>query len=88
MQAWQRCARCERRTNRENGLCKHCMLRRAGASALRGLKEKDYSADELEFMRALDAYKREQQRPFPTCCEVLEVVKSLGYRKEQKEGEG
>ncbi len=47
--------------------------------------DKDYTADELEFMRALDAYKREKSRPFPTCCEVLEVLKGLGYRKEKGE---
>jgi hypothetical protein len=45
--------------------------------------ERDYSADELEFMRAMDDYKRKHGRMFPTCSEVLEVVKSLGYRRQQ-----
>jgi hypothetical protein len=36
---------------------------------------------EREFMVALDRYKRSHHRPFPTCCEVLAVLKSLGYRK-------
>lgn len=43
--------------------------------------ERDYDADELEFMAAIDEYKREFCRPFPTWSEVLEVVKSIGYRK-------
>ena len=43
--------------------------------------ERDYTADEIEFMQALDAYKRNSGRMFPTCSEILEVVKSLGYRK-------
>lgn len=43
--------------------------------------ERDYSNDELEFMRALDEYKRKSRRMFPTCSEVLEVVRSLGYVK-------
>ncbi len=30
-------------------------------------------------MNALDDYKRSSGRMFPTCSEVLEVVRSLGY---------
>jgi hypothetical protein len=43
--------------------------------------ERDYSPDEIEFMGALDEYKRTSGRMFPTCSEVLEVIKSLGYVK-------
>ena len=43
--------------------------------------ERDYSVDEVEFMNALDRYKHESGRMFPTCGEILEVVRSLGYRK-------
>lgn len=43
--------------------------------------ERDYSEDESEFMKAMDRYKRENRRPFPTWSEVLEVMRSLGYRK-------
>jgi hypothetical protein len=43
--------------------------------------ERDYSGDELEFMRAMDDYKRKSGRMFPTLSEVLEVVRSLGYAK-------
>ncbi|MEY3458510.1 MAG: hypothetical protein RL215_1667 [Planctomycetota bacterium] len=43
--------------------------------------ERDYSAPQIEFMRAMDDYKRRSGRPFPTWSEVLEVVMSLGYRK-------
>ena len=43
--------------------------------------ERDYSDNEIEFMRAMDDYKRKSGRPFPTWSEVLEVVTSLGYRK-------
>jgi len=41
----------------------------------------DYSDDETDFMKAMDRYKRENRRPFPTWSEVLEVLRSLGYRK-------
>lgn len=43
--------------------------------------ERDYSLDEVEFMRAMDEYKRRNGRMFPTWSEVLEVVRSLGYAK-------
>jgi hypothetical protein len=43
--------------------------------------ERDYSDDETDFMKAMDRYKRDNRRPFPTWSEVLEVLYSLGYRK-------
>jgi hypothetical protein len=41
--------------------------------------ERDYSDDEVEFMQALDAYKRRAGRMFPTCSEILEVLRDMGY---------
>lgn len=43
--------------------------------------ERDYSGEEIEFMQALDAYKRSSGRMFPTCSEILEVIRDLGYQK-------
>ena len=43
--------------------------------------ERDYSDCEVEFMNALDDYKRKSGRMFPTCSEVLEVIRELGYTK-------
>ena len=43
--------------------------------------ERDYSNDEIEFMQALDEYKRDNGRMFPTCSEILEVIRGLGYRR-------
>jgi len=43
--------------------------------------ERDYTDQEVEFMNALDDYKRKSGRMFPTCSEVLEVIHSLGYVK-------
>jgi hypothetical protein len=43
--------------------------------------ERDYSDEEITFMKAMDAYKRANRRPFPTWSEVLEVLRALGYRK-------
>lgn len=43
--------------------------------------ERDYTDAELEFMHAMDLYKRASGRMFPTCSEVLEVLRDLGYEK-------
>jgi hypothetical protein len=43
--------------------------------------ERDYNQAELEFMSAMQEYKRRSGRMFPTWSEVLEVLKSLGYEK-------
>jgi len=46
--------------------------------------ERDYTPDEIEFMNAMEEYKRASGRMFPTCSEVLEVIKTLGYEKRPK----
>lgn len=43
--------------------------------------DRDYAADEVEFMQAIERYKRSSGRNFPTCSEVLGVLRSLGYVK-------
>lgn len=50
--------------------------------------ERDYSNDEIEFMQAMDHYKRKSGRMFPTCSEILEVLRSMGYvRVEMEDGD-
>ena len=42
----------------------------------------DEMGDEvMEFITAIDDYKRRHERPFPNWSEVLEILKGLGYRK-------
>ena len=43
--------------------------------------EREYSEAEMEFMMAMNDYKRRSGRMFPTWSEVLEVLKALGYEK-------
>jgi len=43
--------------------------------------DRDYGPEEIEFMQALDHYKRTSGRMFPTCSEVLQVLRSLGYER-------
>jgi hypothetical protein len=44
-------------------------------------EEGEMSDEQFEFLMAIDEYKRKNTRPFPTWTEVLEVIKTLGYRK-------
>ena len=43
--------------------------------------ERNYSPDEVEFMNALAEFKRESGRTFPTCSEILGILRGLGYEK-------
>lgn len=45
---------------------------------------RQYTDDEWEFIKAIDTYKRDNLRMFPSWSEVLAVLKSLGYSKAQK----
>ena len=47
----------------------------------RQAQEGEMTGDVLEFVMAMDHYKRANNRPFPTWSEVFEVFRSLGYRK-------
>lgn len=71
--------------------------RRASAQALRAAQarqvsgrrrlvdpatcERDYNEQEVEFMQAMQQYKQQSGRMFPTWSEVLEVLVGLGYQK-------
>ena len=44
-------------------------------------EEGQMTDEQFAFVMAVDRYKRENTRPFPTWTEVLEVIKALGYRK-------
>lgn len=45
--------------------------------------ERDYTPEEIQFMTAMDEYKRLSGRMFPTCSEILEVLKKLGYERRE-----
>ena len=46
-------------------------------------EEGEMTPEQFLFIKAIDAYKRVNQRPFPTWTEVLEILRKLGYRKTQ-----
>ena len=45
------------------------------------IRPDEMSGDLVEFITAIDSYKRIHERPFPSWSEVLEIVKALGYSR-------
>jgi hypothetical protein len=43
--------------------------------------------EQVDFLRAVDEYKRVNDRPFPTLTELLDIALYLGYRKVAPVGE-
>ncbi len=65
--------------------------RRAGAERRTGPRRKrrgpnqyELDADELEFINAINAFKAQSGRPFPTWSEVLGILRRLGYEKSRE----
>ncbi len=44
-------------------------------------EEGEMSAEQFEFIMAIEMYKKVNKKMFPTWTEVLEVINQLGYRK-------
>ena len=60
--------------------------RRRGPGRRRGevrksAEEGEMSGELLEFVMAINEYKRVNERPFPSWSEVFEIVHYLGYRR-------
>jgi hypothetical protein len=47
----------------------------------RSAEEGEMTAEQFEFVMAIETYKKVNKRLYPTWTEVLEVVRQLGYRK-------
>jgi hypothetical protein len=47
----------------------------------RSAEEGELTAEQFEFVMAIEAYKKVNKRLYPTWTEVLEVIQQLGYRK-------
>lgn len=56
--------------------------RKAGHTSISAVCQgADYSEEERVFLVAMDQYKRQNQRPFPSWREVLAVIHALGWRR-------
>jgi hypothetical protein len=42
----------------------------------------EYTADQVEFMMAMESYKTQHNCPYPDVRDILKVLKRLGYSKE------
>ena len=75
----------ERRNSRERraGMERRHALRRVEDQQAfqKRVEEGELTLEEVEFVRAVDRYKRKFNRPFPTWSEVLAIVKELGYTR-------
>ena len=68
------------------------MYRRRGPGRRRGevrraAEEGEITGELLEFIMAIDEYKRINERPFPSWSEVFEIIQYLGYRKVSERAE-
>ncbi len=48
---------------------------------MKAAEEGEMTHEQFLFIKAIDAYKRVNEVPFPSWTEVLEVIRKLGYRK-------
>ena len=60
--------------------------RRRGAGIRRSEERKsaeegEMNEEQFAFLMAIDDYKRQNKKSFPSWTEVLEVIKAIGYRK-------
>ena len=67
-------------------LARRAAQARAGKNRVKGLghpttAEMNYSERELEFLSAIQEFKRISGRKFPTWCEALRVLEGLGYKR-------
>ena len=73
--------------DRRTGLERRRGPGRRRSDTRREAEEGEMTDELLEFVLAIDEYKRVNSRPFPTWSEVFEVIRYLGYRKVASRGE-
>lgn len=67
--------------DRRKGLERRRGPGRRRSDTRRTAEEGEMTDELLEFVLAIDEYKRLNNRPFPSWSEVFEVIRYLGYRK-------
>ena len=67
--------------DRRSGLERRRGPGRRRSDIRREAEEGEITGELLEFVMAMDEYKRQNDRPFPTWTEVFEIIHYLGYRK-------
>lgn len=69
------------RVDRRSGLDRRRGPGRRRSDTRKAAEEGEMTDDLLEFVLAIDDYKRVNDRPFPTWSEIFEIIRYLGYRK-------
>lgn len=69
------------RVDRRSGMDRRRGPGRRRGEVRRAAEEGEISGELLEFILAIDEYKRINERPFPSWSEVFEIIHYLGYRK-------
>ena len=75
------------KVDRRRGLDRRRGPGRRRSDLRRSAEEGEMDQELLEFVMAIDDYKRANQRPFPSWSEVFEIIQYLGYRKVATRGE-
>jgi len=65
----------------ENDLCRRRGPGRRRTDWTKSAEEGELTDEQYLFVRAIDDFKRKNQKSFPTWTDVLEVIRLLGYRK-------
>ncbi len=74
------------KVDRRRGLDRRRGPGRRRSDVRRSAEEGEMNDELLEFVMAIDDYKRANDRPFPSWSEIFEIVHYLGYRKVEKRG--
>lgn len=69
---------------RHNGLERRRGPGRRLSDFAKAAEEGEMNREQFLFIQGIDAFKRANDKPFPTWTEVLEVIRKLGYRKTSK----
>jgi hypothetical protein len=67
--------------DRRSGLDRRRGPGRRRSDERRAAEEGEMTAEQFEFVLAVNEYQRVNKRPFPTWTEVLDILHALGYRK-------
>ena len=73
--------------DRRTGLERRGGPGRRRADQRRAAEEGEITDEVLEFVLAIDEYKRMNNKPFPSWTEVFEIIQYLGYRKVADRGQ-
>lgn len=68
-------------TDRRTGLERRRGPGRRLSDDRKAAEEGEMTAEQFEFIMAIETYKKVNKRFYPTWTEILEIVKQLGYRK-------